>query len=52
MRTLHQLVSLMIAVAVPTAIYWTSGETGFEFIVLGAAFGFAYWYWGPTGAPL
>lgn len=36
----------MIAVAVPTAIYWTSGETGFEFIVLGAAFGFAYWYWG------
>nr|WP_295981020.1 hypothetical protein [uncultured Agrobacterium sp.] len=52
MRTLHQLVSLMIAVAVPTTIYWTSGETGFEFIVLGAAFGFATWYWGPTGAPL
>ena len=41
MRTLHQLVSLMIAAAVPTAIYWTSGETGFEFIVLGAAFGVA-----------
>ncbi|CUX56262.1 conserved hypothetical protein [Agrobacterium sp. NCPPB 925] len=20
--------------------------------MLGAAFGFAYWYWGPTGAPL
>ncbi|UXT19178.1 hypothetical protein FY140_04165 [Agrobacterium tumefaciens] len=52
MRILHQLVSLMIAVAVPTAITWTSGETGFEFIVLGAVIGFATWYWGPTGAPL
>lgn len=36
----------MIAVAVPTAITWTSGETGFEFIVLGAVIGFATWYWG------
>ncbi|MGV2049183.1 hypothetical protein ACQZ48_03770 [Agrobacterium sp. 22-209-1] len=41
MRILHQLVSLMIAVAVPMATTWTSGETGFEFIVLGAAFGVA-----------
>ncbi|MCZ7886284.1 MULTISPECIES: hypothetical protein [Agrobacterium] len=52
MRILHQLISLITAAAVPMAVTWTSGETGFEFIVLGAAMGFAYWYWGPTGAPL
>ena len=52
MRTLHRLVSLMIAVAIPTATYWASGEIRLEFIVLGAAVGGAYWYWGPTGALL
>ncbi|MCM2432686.1 hypothetical protein RMS29_011525 [Agrobacterium rosae] len=52
MRTLHRLISLMIAVAVPTATYLMGGEIRTEFIVLGAAMGGAYWYWGPTGAPL
>jgi hypothetical protein len=38
-KTHHRLVSLLIAIAVPTAIYWTSGEIRLEFIVLGAAVG-------------
>lgn len=52
MKSLHRLISLLIAVAVPTAIYWTSGEIRLEFIVLGAAVGGAWKYWGPTGALL
>ncbi|WP_284775778.1 hypothetical protein [Agrobacterium sp. lyk4-40-TYG-31] len=52
MKSLHRLISLTITLAVLTAIYFTSGEIRLEFIVLGAAMGGAYWYWGPTGAPL
>ncbi|MFK0386764.1 MULTISPECIES: hypothetical protein [Rhizobium/Agrobacterium group] len=52
MGKFHRLISLIVAIAVPTAVYCANGEIGFEFIVLGAVFGFAYWYWGPTGAPL
>ena len=52
MKSLHRLISLLIAVAVPTATYWTSGEIRLEFIVLGAAVGGAWKYWGPTGALL
>ncbi|MBD9387074.1 hypothetical protein IB237_07810 [Agrobacterium sp. AGB01] len=52
MKTLHRLASLIVAVAAPAATYLASGEVRFEFIILGAVIGFAYWYWGPTGALL
>ena len=52
MRKLHAMISLAIAIAVPAAIYGMNGEIALEFIVLGAIMGFAWWYWGPTGAPL
>ena len=49
---IHRVISVGIAVAVPAAVYWMNGEIGLEFIVLGAATGFAYWYWGPSGPAL
>jgi hypothetical protein len=49
---IHRLISVSIAVAVPVAVYAVSGAAGWEFIILGAAIGFAYWYWGPTWPPL
>ena len=52
MKRLHRLISLIIAVAAPAATYFASGEIRFEFIILGAVMGFAYWYWGPRGALL
>ncbi|WP_288425444.1 hypothetical protein [uncultured Agrobacterium sp.] len=52
MESVHRLISLLIAVAAPAATLAASGEIRFEFIVLGAVMGAAYWYWGPTGTPL
>lgn len=52
MKTLHRLVSLTVATAAPAAVYLANGEIRFEFIILGAVMGVAYWYWGPTGALL
>lgn len=49
---LHRLVSLGVAVAVPGIATLVNGEIRIEFIVLGLVAGAAYWYWGPTGAPL
>ncbi|WP_158693431.1 hypothetical protein [Neorhizobium alkalisoli] len=47
--TLHRLIAVAIAVAVPAAVFTASGDVAIEFMVLGAVLGFAYWYWGPTG---
>ncbi|MNI22588.1 hypothetical protein D3C73_761460 [compost metagenome] len=52
MAFVHRLVSVSIAVAVPAAAFFASGNVAIEFIVLGAVMGFAYWYWGPTGTLL
>ena len=49
---IHRVISVGIAAAVPAAVFWMNGEIGLEFIVLGAAIGFAYWYWGPSVPPL
>lgn len=49
---IHRVISIGIAVAVAAAASWMSGEIKLEFIVLGAAMGFAYWYWGPSVPPL
>lgn len=49
---LHRLASLGVAVAVPGIATFVNGEIRIEFIVLGLVMGVAYWYWGPTGAPL
>lgn len=48
----HRVISVGIAVVVPATVLWVNGEIGLEFIVLGAAIGFAYWYWGPSVPPL
>jgi len=50
--TVHRLISLLIALALSAAIWVASGEIRFEFIVLGAIMGIAYWYWGPNGTLL
>ncbi|GMB83588.1 hypothetical protein NN6n1_43710 [Shinella zoogloeoides] len=50
--TLHRLISLGLAVAVPGIATLVNGEIRIEFIVLGLVVGAAYWYWGPAGAPL
>jgi hypothetical protein len=52
MARVHRLISVGIAVAVPAAAFFASGNVAIEFIVLGAVIGFAYWYWGPTGTLL
>lgn len=52
LRLIHRLLAVGIAVAVPAAAYVASGMIGIELFVLGAALGFAYWYWGPTGTLL
>ncbi|WP_180356017.1 hypothetical protein [Aliirhizobium smilacinae] len=52
MALVHRLVSVGIAVAVPAAAFFASGNVAIEFIVLGAVMGFAYWYWGPAGTLL
>ncbi len=52
MRKMHAAVSLAIGVAVPVAGYLINGTIGWEFIMLGAVIGFAYWYWGPAGTLL
>ncbi|WP_280114094.1 hypothetical protein [Rhizobium sp. YS-1r] len=44
MRIAHGLVSLVVAAAVPAAIYLSNGTLGLEFIALGAGLGLAYWY--------
>lgn len=49
---LHRSISVDIAVAVPAAAFMANGSVALEFIVLGAAIGFAYWYWGPKGTLL
>ncbi len=49
---IHRVVSVGIAAAIPAAVLWVNGEIGLEFIVLGAAIGFATWYWGPSVPPL
>jgi len=49
---LHRSISVVIAVAVPAAVYMANGSIALEFIMLGAVIGFAYWYWGPTGTLL
>jgi hypothetical protein len=49
---IHKLISVSIAAAIPVAVYVVKGAAGWEFIVLGATVGFAYWYWGPTWPPL
>jgi hypothetical protein len=52
LATVHRLISLLITLAPPAATWVVSGEIGFEFIVLGAIMGIAYWYWGPSGTLL
>jgi len=49
---IHGIVSLAIAVAVGVAASLVNGAFQFEFLVLGAVIGFAYWYWGPSWPPL
>jgi predicted nucleic acid-binding protein len=51
MRKMHAAVSLTTGALVPVAGYLINGTIGFEFIVLGAVIGVAYWYWGPIGLP-
>jgi hypothetical protein len=51
-KALHALVSLLVAVAIPVAVYLMAGRTGAEIAVLGAVIGFAYWYWGPCWPPV
>ncbi|WP_265518550.1 hypothetical protein [Nitratireductor luteus] len=48
LRLVHALVSLLVAVAIPMAVYLMAGRAGAEIVVLGAVIGFAYWYWGPS----
>lgn len=52
MALVHRLISVGIAVAVPAAVFFASGNVAIEFIVLGAVTGFANWYWGPAGTLL
>ena len=51
MRKFHLLVSITLGALVSTAGYLVNGSIRFEFIVLGATIGLAYWYWGPLGLP-
>jgi hypothetical protein len=49
---IHRLISLLVTLAVPAGVFWVNGEIRIEFIVLGLALGFAYWYWGPSWPPI
>lgn len=51
MQKMHTAISFAIGLAVPVAGYLINGTIGFEFIMLGAVIGAAYWYWGPIGLP-
>jgi hypothetical protein len=52
MALIHRLISLAIAVVVAAAAFVAISNAALESIVVGAAVGFAYWYWGPTGTLL
>ena len=52
LRFIHRLLAVGIAVAVPAIAFTADGTIAIEIFVLGAASGFAYWYWGPTGTLL
>jgi hypothetical protein len=52
MALVHRLISVGIAIAVPAVAFLAGAGAAFEFFVLGATLGFAYWYWGPTGTLL
>ena len=52
MASVHRLISVGIAIAVPAVAGLAGAGAAIEFIVLGATLGFAYWYWGPTGTLL
>ena len=49
---IHRIVSLAIAIAVVAGASVANGAFQFEFLVLGAVIGVAYWRWGPSWPPL
>ena len=51
LRLLHRIISVVIALAVPTAIYLINGTIEPWTFVLGAVLGFSYWYFGPWLPP-
>ncbi len=50
--TLHLILSLLIAAAIPAVAGWMNGGLRVEFVMLGLVLGFAYWYWGPLNVGL
>jgi hypothetical protein len=51
-RLAHIGMAIAIALAIPAIAALVNGALLFEFVVLGAVIGFAYWYWGPQWPPL